>query len=252
MVTVVNGDNTGELFQYTTFVGDSINLDAAGGDDTIEINGFDLSTIKGGLGDDDFTLRNLFQTTIEGGNGGSTEVNDYDVDNLQNVLIDGRGAVTILNDDLGIDGIFNSTVLGGDFNDQYRLLNSNQITVEAGDGDDEFRDLQASSLLLEGQDGNDLFQSNGILGVNPLFNSTLRGGAGEDDFRNIEMSNTLLEGGAESDEFNVAGSGTVRGGDGDDLISNQRFGTADQMGVTSSLFEGGKGVDGFTLKQDNP
>ena len=227
---VVLGNGNKELTEDADFVSNTISgieINALGGDDTIDNSGANVS-ISGGAGNDSID-NSASQVLING---------DDDNDTIGN---DSYGVDSTLNGGAGNDYIWNNaaaSVDGGEGADSIENRSgASNATINGGAGNDSI-DNSASQVLINGDDDNDTIGNdsygvdstlNGGAGNDYIWNNaaaSVNGGEGADSIENRSgAANATIHGGAGNDSILNSSVAKIFGDDGADTISNTNLGS---------------------------
>ena len=234
IIEILGESNAGQPNATRTIssgVDNNSQIDGGNGNDTITISSNAIFFVKSGGGDS--VAYGARGSTVRGGSGDDA------------IALNATSKQTISN--ATAYAAFDSEIVGG--------AGSDTITLKATEGaatgnrvDGAFRSK------IRGGSGDDIIQimteidSPGI--SYGAFESEIRGGVGDDrieisigDFGTLNIKDSLINGGAGNDVFDVGiGSGTIRGGAGDDLAIVDFF---DEQTMDFAIINGGVRISGM-------
>jgi Ca2+-binding RTX toxin-like protein len=186
--------------------------------------------------------------------------------------ITGRLGDDVINGNAGNDILYGDMIVGEEKGidietlDYYSNHSGNDI-IHGGDGNDTIYDryeknLSSTHNILYGDDGNDKITGSGILNggrgddIIFIWDGEVIGGKGNDTISGSVENQSRLFSGNDGNDF-IAGSGTLNGGSGDDILTawesstlHGGIGNDTLGGVGNNILWGNQGNDTFEIGED--
>lgn len=227
--------NLGDTVEITSTGGNGsifgFNIDSAGGNDTVSLNGSpNLTKLTLGAGNDILTLT----TSILGGSITSSIFEGAEGNDTFNLIAAGTGAASSFfgggngADLFSLRGNFNNvTIAGGADRDRVQFLAAGGKATNSlfvlGSGDDTLQDqlfgILVSGSTVEGGGGDDLIDFQASTAGTGVFGLSIGGGNGEDEILGTKAGENTVLGGADNDFIQTFdGNDSIGGGSGADTI----------------------------------